>query len=117
MPPNHIVPQGMPGYNPELVGPAGIASTKGDAAKAKELFQQGLQEEGYSSAAALPPITLTYASAGIQAARDEVAAEQQMWQSALGVTVKTSDIDINTIFADENQGANNPLQFYSGPAW
>lgn len=114
---NHIIPKGMPGYNPDLTGPDGTTSTKGDPAKAKQLFQQGLQEEGYSSAAQLPSITLTYSSGGNQAAKDEVAALQQMWQSALGATVKTNDIDLNTIFNDQAEGANNPLQFYSGPAW
>ncbi len=38
-------------------------------------------------------------------------------RSTLGVSVKTNDIDINTLFTDEGQGANNPLQFYTGPAW
>src|SRR5258708_30515988 len=35
----HIVPQGMPGYNPNLTCPGG-APTAGDTAKAKALFQQ-----------------------------------------------------------------------------
>lgn len=114
---NHIVPQGMYGYNPNLTGPDGVKGTAGDTAKAKALFQQALTEEGYSSAAQLPPITLTYASAGIQADRDEVAAMQQMWQTVLGVSVRTNDIELNKLFADESLGPNNPLQFYTGPAW
>ncbi len=114
---NHIVPQGQYGYNPALTGPAGVKGTSGDTALAKQLLQQGLQEDGYSSVSSLPPITLTYSSAGNQAARDEVAAMQQMWQSTLGVSVKTNDIDLNTLFNDEGLGANNPLQFYTGPGW
>ncbi len=114
---NHIVPQGMPGYSPDLTGPAGVKSTSGDPTLAKQLLQQGLQEEGYSSASQLPSITLTYASAGTQSTRDEVAAMQQMWQSTLGVSVKTNDIDLNTLFNDEGLGSNNPLQFYTGPGW
>ncbi|QBD82136.1 peptide ABC transporter substrate-binding protein [Ktedonosporobacter rubrisoli] len=117
IPTNHIVPQGQYGYDPALTGPAGVKGTAGDPQKAKELFQQGLQEDGYSSASQLPPITLTYASGGVQAARDEVASMQQMWQQVLGVNVKTSDIDLNAIFNDESLGANNPLQFYAGPSW
>ncbi len=35
---NHIVPKGMPGYNPNLTGPDGMAGTAGDPAKAKALF-------------------------------------------------------------------------------
>jgi peptide/nickel transport system substrate-binding protein/oligopeptide transport system substrate-binding protein len=46
---NHIIPQGMPGYNPNLKGPAGVTSVKGDKALAKQLFQQGMQEEGYKT--------------------------------------------------------------------
>ncbi|HLZ81633.1 MAG TPA: peptide ABC transporter substrate-binding protein, partial [Ktedonobacteraceae bacterium] len=114
---NHIVPQGMYGYNPNLTGPDNTPGTAGDVTKAKALFQQGLSEEGYSSVSAMPPITLTYSSAGIQAARDEVATMQQMWQTVLGVSVKTNDVEINKLFADEGLGTQNPLQFYTGPAW
>ena len=114
---NHIVPQGMYGYNPNLTGPDNTSGTAGDQTKAKQLFQTGLQQEGYSSAAQLPSITVTYSSAGNQAAKEEAAVMQQMWQSVLGVNVKTDDIEINKLFADEGLGSNNPLQFYSGPAW
>lgn len=114
---NHIVPQGQYGYDANLTGPAGVKGTTGDPAMAKTLFQQGMQEEGYTSVSQIPPITLTYSSGGVQASRDEVAAMQQMWQTALGVSVKTNDIDINTLFTDEGLGANNPLSFYTGPAW
>src|SRR5436190_19393063 len=58
IPTNHIVPQGMPGYYPDLSGPAGVKGTAGDIAKARELLQQGLTEEGMTS---LPPITFTTA--------------------------------------------------------
>ena len=114
---NHIVPQGMPGYYAGLTGPAGIKGTAGDPTLAKQLFQQGLQEEHYASAVQLPPITLTFSSGGYPATKNEAAALQQMWQSVLGVSVKTNDIDINTLFQDETLGSNNPLQFYTGPAW
>ncbi|MBV9615890.1 MAG: peptide ABC transporter substrate-binding protein, partial [Ktedonobacteraceae bacterium] len=40
-PTNHIVPQGMPGYNSNLQGIAGTG-TQGDETKAKQLLQQGL---------------------------------------------------------------------------
>ena len=70
---------------------------------AKTLFQQGMQEEGYTSVSQIPPITMTYSSGGVQASRDEVAAMQQMWQTALGISVKTNDIDINTLFTDEGR--------------
>ena len=117
IPTNHIVPQGQYGYDPTLKGPDGTTSTAGNPTMAKSLEQQCMTAQGYASAANFPPITLTYSSAGLQAARNEVAAMQQMWQSTLGVSVKTDDIQINKLFADEGLGSANPLQFYTGPAW
>jgi peptide/nickel transport system substrate-binding protein/oligopeptide transport system substrate-binding protein len=114
---NHIVPQGQPGYYPGLKGPDGKATTSGDPAAAQADLKTCEQAQGYSSVSQFPAITLTYSSAGIQAARDEVAAMQQMWQNVLGISVKTDDIEINTLFTDEGQGCANKLQFYDGPAW
>jgi oligopeptide transport system substrate-binding protein len=117
IPTNHIVPQGMPGYNPNLTGPDGVASTKGDTTKAKALFQQGLMEEGYSSVAQIPPIKLTYPS-GSQDADNEVAALVQMWQTNLGVNVKANPEDFNKLLTDITAAINNPkgLQFW-GITW
>ena len=117
IPSNHIVPKGMPGYNPNLTGPDGVTSTKGDATKAKALFQQGLQEEGWTSVAQVPPIKLTYSS-GSQDAANEVAALVQMWQTTLGVSVKANPEDFNKLFTDTTAAINNPkgLQFY-GLSW
>ena len=114
---NHIVPQGMPGYNPNLTGPGGVASTKGDPTKAKALFQQGLTEEGYTSVAQLPAIKLTYPS-GSQDTDNEVAALVQMWQTTLGVSVKANPEDFNKLLTDTEAALNNPkgLQFW-GIAW
>jgi peptide/nickel transport system substrate-binding protein/oligopeptide transport system substrate-binding protein len=117
IPTNHIVPKGMPGYSPNLTGPDGVAGTSGDPAKAKALFQQGLQEEGWSSASQMPPITLTYPS-GSKDSDNEVAALQQMWQSTLGVSVKADPIDFNKLLSEITAATNNPkgLQFW-GIAW
>jgi peptide/nickel transport system substrate-binding protein/oligopeptide transport system substrate-binding protein len=117
IPTNHIVPQGQYGYDPTLKGPDGTASTAGNSTMAQQLEKQCMTAQGYASAANFPPITLTYSSAGIQAARNEVAAMQQMWQTTLGISVKTNDINLDKLFADEGLGSNNPLQFYTGPAW
>ncbi len=111
---NHIVPQGVPGYDTNLKGPDGTTSTSGNPTLAKQLLQQGMQEEGITT---LPPIKLTYASNGVQAERDEVTEMQQEWKSALGVTVDTEDVEYNTLIGDVTQGAANPLQFYYGPGW
>ncbi len=117
IPSNHIVPKGMPGYNPNLTGPDGVTSTKGDATKAKALFQQGLQEEGYTSVAQMPPVKLTYPS-GSQDEDNEVAALAQMWQTTLGVSVIANPEDFNKLLTDITAAINNPkgLQFY-GLTW
>src|SRR6266852_7730307 len=114
---NHIVPQGQYGYDPGLKGPDGTTSTAGNPTMAQQDEKACETAQGYASAANFPPITLTYSSAGLQAARNEVAAMQQMWQTVLGISVKTDDIDIYKLFADEALGSANPLQFYTGPAW
>ncbi len=117
LPTNHIVPKGMPGYTPNLTAPGGVAGTSGNPAMAKQLFQQGLQEEGWSSASQLPPITLTYES-GQKNLDNEVAALQQMWQSVLGVSVKADPIDFNKLLTETTAATNNPkgLQFW-GIGW
>ncbi len=109
---NHIVPKGMPGYNPNLTGPDGVMGTAGDPAKAKTLFQAGLQEEGMTLAT-LPPITLTYPS-GNPGIRSELAAAQQMWQSVLGVSVKLNEVSFNNLLVAIPAATNNPkgLQFW-----
>src|SRR2546421_2066069 len=114
LPSNHIVPKGMPGYNANLTGPAGVASTKGDPTKAKQLFQQGLQEEGWTSASQVPPIKLTYPS-GSQELDNEVAALVQMWQTTLGVSVKANPEDFNKLLSDITAATNNAkgLQFWN----
>jgi len=114
---NHIVPKGMPGYNPNLTAPDGVTGTSGDTTKAKALLQQGLQEEGWSSVSQMPPVTLTYSS-GDPNATNEVAAIQQMWQTTLGVNVKANPEDFNKLLTDSEAALNNPkgLQFW-GIAW
>jgi len=114
---NHIVPKGMPGYNPNLTAPDGVTGTSGDTTKAKALLQQGLQEEGWSSVSQMPSIKLTYPS-GSPDTDNEVAALQQMWQTTLGVNVKANPEDFNKLLTDTEAALNNPngLQFW-GIAW
>ena len=117
LPTNHIVPQGMNGYNPHLTGPDGTQSLQGNPAKARALLSQGMQEEGWSSLTQVPSITLTYAT-GSPTADQEVAAMISMWQKALGVTVTASSIDYNTLLAEVTAATNNAhgLQFW-GLSW
>ena len=104
---NHIVPQGMPGYDANLTGPDGTTNTAGNKALAKQLFQQGLQEDGMTLQQ-LGPITYTVASEGLVDLRNEFAAEQQMWQSTLGVKITINDIDFDKILDEIPAATNNP---------
>ena len=104
---NHIVPQGMPGYNADLTGPGGVKATSGNPTLARQLFAEGLAEEGLT-AATLPPITVTYSSGGSNDIRNELAAQQQMWQNVLGVSVKLDDIDFNRLLTESTAATNNP---------
>lgn len=117
IPTNHIVPQGMPGYNPALTGPDGTQSLKGNPDEARALLNQGLQEEGWSNISQLPPIKLTYAT-GVSNFDQEVKALTGMWQSVLGVTVTINPVDYNTLLDQVTAATNNPqgTQFW-GLAW
>jgi oligopeptide transport system substrate-binding protein len=114
-PTNHIVPQGMPGYNADLKGPDGTTSTSGNPTMAKQLLQQGMQEAGYSSVAQLPAIKFSYPS-GIPDVENEVAVAVQQWQSVLGISVKPAAVDFETLSASLPQtvGNANVQFFYTG---
>jgi oligopeptide transport system substrate-binding protein len=111
LPTNHIIPQNMPGYNPNLTGPDGTQSLKGNPGQAQSLLQQGLHEEGIAK---LPPIKLTYAK-GVSNFDQEVKAITAMWQRVLGVTVTPNPVDYNTLLDEVTAATNNPqgLQFWS----
>jgi len=104
---NHIVPSGMPGYTPNLTGPLGTKGTSGNPQLAKQLFQQGLQEEGLALAT-FPSVTLTTSSQGAVDARNEFAVAQQMWKDVLGVTVHIEDIDQAKLLTERSNSVNNP---------
>jgi oligopeptide transport system substrate-binding protein len=117
LPTNHIVPQGLPGYNPNLTGPDDTPGLSGDAAKARTLLQAGLKAEGWSSVSQLPPIQLTYAS-GSANVQQEVMMMIGMWKKTLGVTVTPNPVDYNTLLSQVSLATNNPngLQFW-GLSW
>jgi peptide/nickel transport system substrate-binding protein/oligopeptide transport system substrate-binding protein len=109
----HIVPQGMYGYNPNLTCPQGAGPT-GDQAKAKQLFQQGLQEEGLTTST-FPTITYTYPTNSPETA-NEVTTEVQLWKTVLGVTIATTALSQNSMYNLETQttGKSGPLQMWAG---
>lgn len=112
IPTNHIIPKGMPGYNPNLTGPDGVASTKGDPARAKALFQLGLQEE-HLTLATFPTIHFTYPS-NSQEHANEAITMIQMWQQVLGITsIKPDVVDDNKIDSEvANTKGNGSLQMW-----
>ena len=119
LPTNHIVPQGMAGYNPNLTGPDGTQSLKGNPDKARALLAKGLTEEGWTSVSQMPAITLTYATGtGTTNFDHEVMEMISMWQSVLGVTVTPDSVDLNTLLDKVTAATNNPngLQFW-GLSW
>lgn len=99
IPTNHIVPQGNEAYNPNLTGPDGVKGTAGNATLAKQLFEEGLQEEGLTRAT-LPPIVFLVSSSGAQDLSNTYTTAQQMWSSALGISVKIDDVDFNKLVTD-----------------
>jgi oligopeptide transport system substrate-binding protein len=92
----HIVPQGMPGYNSALKGPAGVTSTQGDQEKAKTLWQQYVAAKCGGQASSCAPVTLTYSSSSATAG-SLATAMQQMWKTVLGVNVTPQAEDFDTM--------------------
>jgi peptide/nickel transport system substrate-binding protein/oligopeptide transport system substrate-binding protein len=116
LPTNHIVPEGMPGYNPDLNGPDGTQSLQGNPDKARTLLQMGLKEENIAT---LPPIKLTYATSTSVAYFDqEVTAMIKMWHDILGATVTADPIDYNSLLTQVTLATGNAsgLQFW-GLTW
>jgi peptide/nickel transport system substrate-binding protein/oligopeptide transport system substrate-binding protein len=106
IPTNHIVPQGMPGYNPDLKGPDGTTSLTGNPTEAQALLAQGLKQENWSSVSQMPQITLTYAT-GVSDFDQEVQSLVQMWKQVLGVTVQTNPVDPNTLLTQVSAATGN----------
>jgi oligopeptide transport system substrate-binding protein len=103
---NHLIPSGMPGYNDNITGPQGVKDTRGDAVRAKQIFDEGLKEEGLTLAT-LPKITITYASGGDTDSRNAMSTVQQMWKSVLGVDVIVNDEESSKYFDDVSNTAGN----------
>ncbi len=114
LPTNHIVPQGMPGYNLYLTSPDGTRSLTGNPTMAKVLLRQGLQQEGWSDVTQMPLITLTYPNNVNNNAASEVATMIQMWRSVLGVTVTANPVPFNTLLGKIATATGNAkgLQFW-----
>ncbi len=121
MPTNHIMPQGMEGYNANLTGPDGTQNLTGNATLARQLLQQGLREEGWNQVSQMPSIQLSYVT-GVSSFDQEVAALIQTWQKVLGITVTPNPIsDYNTLLdkvtaSTDNANVEDGLQMW-GLSW
>jgi oligopeptide transport system substrate-binding protein len=99
MPTNHIVPEGMPGYNASLTGVDGSTGLKGNPAKASQLEQAYVQAHCGGSAAACPKVVLTVGDGSSDLA-SEAQAASQAWQSAFpGYPISIQAIGSNALIA------------------
>lgn len=101
-----FVPPGMPGHS-NIIGPDNVTSTAGDQTKARQLFQQGLSEEHYTSASALPPIKLTYYASSATVTQ-YVSAIAQMWKLTLGISITTQTLDFPKLNETVTSTQDNP---------
>ncbi len=108
-PTNHIVPQGMYGYDPNLTGPDGTTSLTGNVAKATALMQSYANDKCGGKIAHCAPVTL---SASNDPALDTLSqAMLVMWQNAFpGYRINTQVEDFNTLVSQIYSA--KPPQFY-----
>jgi oligopeptide transport system substrate-binding protein len=96
---NHIVPQGMYGYNANLTGPDDTSNLTGNVAKATQLMQAYANDKCGGQLSKCPQITLL--TANTPTAQSYSEAVLGMWQTAFpGYPMKTSFIDFTTLIND-----------------
>lgn len=79
---NHIVPTGMPGYNPGLTGPLGAGVT-GNLTTARTLEEAYVQSHCAGRVETCPSVTLWYTDAAPHSASAALAqAQVKQWQAA-----------------------------------
>jgi oligopeptide transport system substrate-binding protein len=117
IPTNHIVPQGINGYNSRLTGPDDTPGLSGNPTRAQALLKQGMQEEGWKSIAQMPSITLTYAN-DVAGTTQEITALIQDWKDVLHISVTANAVDSSTLLDRVVASTNNPngLQMW-GLTW
>jgi len=102
---NHIVPNGMPGYNPDLKGPDGTQSLSGNTQAANQLATAYATDTKCGTStdfSKCPPVTFTIPSGSVDG-QNEAAAEQQMWTKAFpGWKITISSIDFSTLLTNLN---------------
>lgn len=102
---NHIVPSGMPGYNPDLKGPDGTTSLTGNTQAANQLATQYATDTKCGTStdfSKCPAVTLTISSGSVDAS-NEAAAAQQMWAKAFpGWKISITSTDFGTLLTNLN---------------
>jgi peptide/nickel transport system substrate-binding protein/oligopeptide transport system substrate-binding protein len=110
---NHIVPDGMPGYNPNLKGPDGTQSLTGNTQMATQLATAYATDKGCLSGtdfSKCPPVTLTIYSGSVDMT-NEAAAAQQMWAKAFpGWKINITSVEFGTLLTNLNA---KTVQFWS----
>jgi oligopeptide transport system substrate-binding protein len=110
---NHIVPQGMYGYDPNLAGPDGSQGLTGNSAKATQLMQQYANAACGGQLSKCPPVTLYDSNDPAVTTYDQAAL--QMWETAFpSYPIKAQFIDFNTLLS-QIYSPNAPQIF--GIAW
>ena len=109
---NHIVPQGMYGYDPNLSAPDGTTTLTGDMTKATALMQLYANANCGGKFSNCPQVTLVDSNEPQTVTADQAAVA--MWQAAFpGYPIRTSFIDFNTELS-QIYSANAPQIFGIG---
>jgi peptide/nickel transport system substrate-binding protein/oligopeptide transport system substrate-binding protein len=110
LPSYHIVPKGMPGYNPNLTLPDGSQNPAGDPAKAGQLMQGYVSSHCGGNIANCPKVTFLV-PAGSADALNDAQADVGMWQHAFGnYPIKIQTIEFNTLITE---AATKKLQMWA----
>ncbi len=92
-PTNHLVPAGMPGYNPGLTAPDGTDALTGDPSKARQLAQSYAKDKCGGELAKCPAVALTF-PAGNSSVAAQAQAALGMWRQALpGYPITLATLD------------------------
>ncbi|MEO7001679.1 MAG: peptide ABC transporter substrate-binding protein [Ktedonobacterales bacterium] len=95
---NHIVPEGMPGYNADLRGPGSASGVSGNTTLAHQLASAYAAAHCGGSFAHCPAVTLNVVSRSPQALA-VVTAVKAMWQAVMPgypITIRQLDYDMLT---------------------
>jgi peptide/nickel transport system substrate-binding protein/oligopeptide transport system substrate-binding protein len=94
IPTNHIVPAGMPGYDPTLLGPDETASTTGDVALGRALLQSYADDQCGGRFSQCPPVVMLDGPCVSPLPQDAMLTAVTTWQQAFpGYPIKSSSID------------------------